>query len=78
MISVDHRGENSILAVYGANFTGQSEQEKAAKEALDGADFVLLQNEIPHELNLFVANYAKSMMFQCFGIQRRQMPTLLN
>ena len=56
LISVDHKGETSILAVYGANFTGQSEQEKAAKEALDGADFVLLQNEIPHELNLFVAN----------------------
>ena len=66
LISVDHRGENSILAVYGANFTGQSEQEKAAKEALDGADFVLLQNEIPHELNLFVANYAKSINVPVF------------
>ena len=60
LITVDQTGENSILAVYGANLTGQLEQENAAKEALEGADFVLLQNEVPNELNLFVANYAKS------------------
>jgi len=60
LISVDQVGENSILAVYGANLTGQSEQENAAKRALEGADFVLLQNEVPNELNVLVANYAKS------------------
>ena len=66
LISVDQTGENSILAVYGANLTGQSEQEHAAKEALEGADFVLLQNEVPNELNLFVANYAKSQNIPVF------------
>ena len=66
LISVDKYGENSISAVYGANMSFPEEQFKVAKESLKGADFLLLQNEVPIELNISIAKYAKSKNIPIF------------
>jgi ribokinase len=66
LISVDKYGENSISAVYGANMSFPEEQFKVAKESLKGADFLLLQNEVPLELNISIAKYAKSKNIPVF------------
>lgn len=66
LISVDKDGENSISAVYGANMSFPKKQLEAAKESLNGADFLLLQNEVPVELNISIAKYAKSKNIPVF------------
>ena len=47
MIMVDAAGQNRIAAVYGANMTCDEEQLEAAKRAMEGADVLMLQLEIP-------------------------------
>ena len=66
LISVDKDGENSISDVYGANMSFPKKQLEAAKESLNGADFLLLQNEVPVELNISIAKYAKSKNIPVF------------
>ncbi len=58
VILLDARRENHIVAVYGANMACDSNQLDAAKSALDGADVLMLQSEIPLEVSLAAARYA--------------------
>ena len=66
LISVNKHGENSISGVYGANMSLPEKQLIAAKESIHDADFLLLQNEIPVELNMSIAKYAKSKNIPVF------------
>ena len=59
MILLDAQRQNHIVAVYGANTACDATQIEAAKLALDGADALLLQLEIPTEVSLAAARYAK-------------------
>ena len=52
MISVDDSGENTIVAVYGANMSFSSDIESRLETALADASVLLLQNEIPYMLTL--------------------------
>jgi len=49
LIQVDERGENSISVASGANALLSVEDIRAAREAFDGADIVLVQLESPLE-----------------------------
>ncbi len=66
MIWVDTAGENRIVAVYGANMACDEVQLEAAKRAMDGADVLMLQLEIPPHISLAAAQYARSR-----GVSRR-------
>ena len=58
VISVDNQGENSILAVYGANMEcGQNEIDLLTK-SLSANDYLVIQNEIPFHVNLKSAKLA--------------------
>ena len=60
LITVDAQGENCIVVASGANANlAPSDVEKAA-EALEEADYVLMQLEIPMETIEYVANLACS------------------
>ncbi|MCI0440176.1 MAG: ribokinase [Chloroflexi bacterium] len=59
-ILLDARGQNYIIAVYGANMACDEQQVEAAKAALDGADALFLQLEVPIDVSLEVARYARS------------------
>ena len=54
MILIDSQKENYIVAAYGANLACDDEQVRAVESALDGADSLLLQLEIPFEVSLAV------------------------
>ena len=51
--------ENHIVAVYGANMRCDDEQVREAQSALDGADCLLLQLEVPLEVSLAAARIAR-------------------
>lgn len=58
LIMVDKNGENSIAVASGANAHLTSGDIAAAEEAIDQADFVLMQLEIPIKTVAFVAKKA--------------------
>ena len=60
MILLDAERQNHIVAIYGANAACDGAQLEAVKRALDGADSLLLQLEIPFEVSLAAAQYARS------------------
>jgi ribokinase len=60
MILLDSRRQNHIVAIYGANAACDNDQLEAAKRALQGADALLLQQEVPLDVSLAAARYARS------------------
>ena len=60
IILLDSQRQNYIVAAYGANLACDGDQLAAVKEALEGADAVLLQLEIPLDVSLAAARYARS------------------
>ncbi|MDR0505931.1 MAG: ribokinase [Dysgonamonadaceae bacterium] len=58
LITVDENGENCIVVASGANANLKSDDIAQAEEAIDRADFVLMQLEIPIETVEFVAKKA--------------------
>lgn len=60
MILLDAERQNHIVAIYGANAACDGAQLEATKRALDGADALLLQLEIPIDVSLAAARYARS------------------
>ena len=52
--------ENRIIVVPAANFTLSVEDVAFLKEEIDNYDMVILQNEIPEEVNIAVAEFAKA------------------
>jgi ribokinase len=67
-ITVDAQGENHIILSEGANGELTTEDVEPFKNELEGVDIVLLQNEIPWEVNSFVMMEA----------HRRGIPVLFN
>lgn len=61
MISVDESGENTIVAVYGANTSFSSDTESRLKSALTDASVLLLQNEIPIYANVVASRIASAL-----------------
>ena len=59
VILLDARRQNHIVAVYGANTRCDGEQVVATESALDGADALLLQLEVPPEASLAAAQAAR-------------------
>ena len=60
IILLDSWRQNYIVAAYGANLACDGDQLEAVKEALEGADALLLQLEIPLDVSLAAARYARS------------------
>ncbi len=60
LIVVSKEGENAIVVASGANFLYSPELAERAAVALDGADALLLQLEIPLETVIALARTAKS------------------
>ncbi len=60
IILLDSQRQNYIVAAYGANLACDGDQLEAAKEAMEGADALLLQLEIPLDVSLAAARYARS------------------
>ena len=60
IVLLDARRQNHIVAIYGANTACDDTQLSAAKAALDSADVLLLQQEIPLEVSLAAARNARS------------------
>ena len=60
IILLDSQGQNHIVAIYGANTACDDAQLSAAKTALEFADVLLLQQEVPLEVSLAAARYARS------------------
>lgn len=60
IILLDSWRQNYIVASYGANLACDGDQLEAAKEALEGADALLLQLETPLDVSLAAARYARS------------------
>ena len=58
-ILLDADRQNRIVAVYGANMRCDDEQVREAESALDGADCLLLQLEVPLEASLAAARVAR-------------------
>ena len=61
MILLDASRENRILVASGANMRCDDTQVDAVKSALDGADALMLQCEIPAAVSLKAARIAKEM-----------------
>ena len=59
VILLDADGENHIVAVYGANMRCDDAQVRETQSALDGADCLLLQLEVPLEVSLSAARIAR-------------------
>ena len=59
VILLDEGRENYIVGIYGANMACNEAQVEAASRALDGADTLLLQMEIPLEVSLEAAGFAR-------------------
>jgi ribokinase len=55
IILLDDRRQNHIVAIYGANMQCDGDQLRAVESALDGADSLLLQMEVPIEVSLEAA-----------------------
>ena len=60
LILIEESGENRIIAVYGANMACGAEQIEAMKRVLEGADALMLQLEVPIDVSLEAARYARS------------------
>ena len=60
IILLDSNSQNHIVAVYGANAACDNAQLEDTKRALEGADALLLQMEVPIEVSLAAAQYARS------------------
>ena len=61
VILLDDERENYIVGIYGANMTCDEVQAAAASRALEGADALLLQMEIPLDVSLEAARIARRM-----------------
>ena len=61
MISVADSGENTIVAVYGANMLISSDTESRLESALADASVLLLQNEIPIHANVVASRIASTL-----------------
>lgn len=59
IIILDAERQNHVLAIYGANLRCDQDQLAAVEAALDGADVILLQMEIPFRLSMAAARAAK-------------------
>ncbi len=59
MILLDSEKQNYIVAAYGANMACDSEQVDAVRDALDGADALLLQLETPLDIAISAARSAR-------------------
>ena len=59
MITVDHKAENCITVAPGANMNLTPTDLAKARSAIDEADIILLQLEIPMETVEYVAKVAK-------------------
>ncbi len=59
VILLDGRRQNHIVAVYGANKNCDDEQVGAAERALNGADTLMLQMEVPLDVSLEAARAAR-------------------
>ena len=60
IILLDADRQNHIVAIYGANEACDDGQLAAAMQAMDGADALLLQLEIPVQVSLASAQYART------------------
>jgi len=60
IILLDALKQNYIVVVSGANMACDEQELEAAKRALDGADALMLQLEVPVELSLEAARYARA------------------
>ena len=60
VISVDDKAENSIIVISGANMTVDGEDVARCTSVLDNAKLLMLQNEVPQETNLAVAQEARA------------------
>ncbi|MCH2321705.1 MAG: ribokinase [SAR202 cluster bacterium] len=58
MILLDKNRENHITAIYGANLQCDDDQVRSVQSALEGADVLLLQMEIPFDVSLSAARVA--------------------
>ena len=61
IILLDADRQNHIVAIYGANTACDEVQLEAVKAALDGADALMLQLEIPAGLSLAAAKHAQAL-----------------
>ena len=77
IILLDAHRENHIVAIYGANAACDGAELEAAKAAMDGADALLLQLEVPFEVSLAAARYARSRDIRVIWdpAPARQMPS---
>ena len=60
IILLDGQRQNHIVAIYGANAACGETELEAARRALDGADALLVQQEVPVEVSLAAAQFARS------------------
>ena len=60
MILIEESGENRIIVVNGANMKCGAEQVGATERVLEGADALMLQLEVPIDVSLEAARYARS------------------
>ena len=60
VIIVDNKGQNHILATYGANLRCDNDQLGALEAALPNYDVLLLQMEIPFDVSIQAAQTAKN------------------
>ena len=58
MILLDKHRQNHVTAIYGANLQCDDDQVRAVESALEGADALLLQMEIPFDVSLAAARAA--------------------
>ena len=61
VILLDDKRQNYIVGIYGANMACDDVQLQAASRALEGADALLLQMEIPLDVSLEAAAIARRM-----------------
>lgn len=59
LITVDHKGENSIVVAPGANGTLIPDDIKSAEEEIKSANILLMQFEVPMETVIYAAKIAK-------------------
>ena len=60
MIVLNAERQNHVLAIYGANLQCNEDQLASVEAALDGADALLLQMEVPFPLSVSAARAAKA------------------
>ena len=60
MIVLNAERQNHVLAIYGANLQCNEDQLASVEDALDGADVLLLQMELPFHLTIAAARAARA------------------